>query len=75
MRILQPKLSALNASRGGEVLDRLDINKPSADMSPLEYEKFITNYLRISLLIYGKLIHADEYLRLNQIEDERLTKV
>jgi hypothetical protein len=74
MRVLQPKLGFLDAIRGADKLERLDINKPSADMSPLEYEKFLTNYLRISLLIYGKLINADEYIRLNQIEKEAFVK-
>ena len=72
MRVLMPKLSTLDATRGADVLDKLDINKPSANMSPLEYEKFLANYLKVSLLIYGKLIHADEYIRLSQIDKEGL---
>ncbi len=74
MRVLMPKLGFLDASRGVDRLESLDINKPSVDMSPLEYEKFLSDYLKISLLIYGKLINADEYIKLRQIEKEELVK-
>ncbi len=74
MRVLMPKLGFLDASRGVDRLESLDINKPSVDMSPLEYEKFLSDYLKISLLIYGKLINADEYIKLRQIEKEGLVK-
>ncbi|MEY3369886.1 MAG: hypothetical protein RLZZ361_556 [Cyanobacteriota bacterium] len=75
MKVLLPKLSGLSNNRGGEILDKLDINKPSANLSPLEYEKFVHNYLRVSLLIYGKLIEADEYIRLTQTKEENLISV
>jgi hypothetical protein len=69
-KILQPKLSLLDSSRGVDSWESFDILKPTADMSPLEYEKYLANYFRASLLVYGKLIHSDEFEKLEQINFE-----
>lgn len=75
MRILTNKLGSLSPNRGVDLLEQLEINKPTANMTPLEYEKFLVDYLTISLLIHGKLVHIDEYNKLNALEEEDLASV
>jgi len=74
-RILMNKLTGISPNRGLDVIEELEINKPTEDMTPLEYEKFLVDYLTISLLIFGKLVHSDEFNKLTVYQQEDLATV
>lgn len=69
-KILQNKLSMLDNTRGVETWEQFEILKNTVDMSPLELEKYLAQYFRASLLVHGKLIHADEFDKLSKIKIE-----
>ncbi len=63
--ILKSKLSSLQSGREAEKWESFNILKPSSEMTPFEFEKFLTKYFRASLLVHGKLIEVSEFERLD----------
>ncbi len=63
--ILTSKLGTLQAGREADKWESFDILKPSSEMTPFEFEKFLTKYFRASLLVHGKLIEVSEFERLD----------
>ena len=59
------KLDKLQPGREGEKAEQFNILKPSKDMAPFEFEKFLTKYFRASLLVHGLLIEINEFEKLD----------
>ncbi len=63
--ILKSKLGTLQSGREADKWESFDILKPSSEMEPFEFEKFLTKYFRAALLVHGKLIEISEFERLD----------
>lgn len=71
-KVLNSKLAILEARDHANV-ESYDINGPTRDMSPFEYEKYLSKYLKASLLIHGELIESTEFEKLDALNfDGRL---
>ncbi len=68
-KVLNSKLAILEA-RDHENIESYDINGPTNEMSPFEYEKYLSKYLRASLLVHGCLIESTEFEKLDAINFE-----
>ncbi len=63
--VLMNKLGSLQAGREADKWEQFQILKPSSEMSPFEFEKFLTKYFRASLLVHGQLIESSEFEKLD----------
>ncbi len=62
---LMSKIGMLQAGREADKWEQMNILKPSSDMTPFEFEIFLTKYFRASLLVHGKLIDSSEFEKLD----------
>lgn len=67
---LANKLAVLDASRGGQTYESLNILEPTKEMGLFDFRKYLAAYFKASLVVHGKLISSHDFEKLDALDFE-----
>ncbi len=74
-KVLAIKLGQLEASRGQQNYESLNILEPTEKMSFFEFNAYLTKYFKASLIVYGTLISIQDFKSLDGMVFEGKAKI